>query len=195
MHVETEEPERGYCPCGKNPPSVLCQLVPCSLPSPSSGILQHTKLPSSFPGRGVCLMANSGLLGQTQTPQHTPREPRVQLQHTDRQTDSHEAAFAALCKPGAAQRAGRFPECSLACTFTPSEWTHSALGGCKLKTRLWRSRCFPAGAESILCCLGRFTPGLRLSQAHFHPYPLQHTQDTSGQAGNARSSSQHKLLI
>lgn len=103
MHIDIEKPERGYCPLWqKKIKSSLCamhlcqrQLVPCSLPSTSSGILLHKAalLPreANLSDSQLLLSAAGPAGADTNT-----QEPRVQLQ----QTVIQELGWVLLCKPG-----------------------------------------------------------------------------------------------
>lgn len=72
MHVEIKKPERGYCPRGKNPPSVLCISARASwfLVLSQVAALEFCSTQSCPPSQGrefVWWPTHSSVLGQTQT--------------------------------------------------------------------------------------------------------------------------------
>lgn len=144
MHVEIEKPERGYCPCGKNPPSVLCISARASwfLVLSQVPALEFCSTQSCPPSQGgefvscpTRFSAPLALPGQTQT----TREPRMQLQQTVTRL-----GLLACANLGAVHRGRRFTECFLACMLTPSEWTHlNSPGRLKMKNTTMMKSSFP----------------------------------------------------
>lgn len=155
MHVEIEKPERGYCPCGKNPPSVPCISARASwfLVLSQAPALEFCSTQSCPPSQGgefvwwpIRFSVALALLGQTQT-------------HGSPGRSSSRQSLGWVCWLVQTwelyREEGRFTECFLACMFTPSEWTHlNNPGRLKMKNTTMTKLSFPCWCWKHLVLFG-----------------------------------------